>query len=195
MSLVANSDTVTAVSLVPDRPSASYVGGDVVTGHCIVTVNGTVSFDCIEIKLIGKAKVQLPVNSSSNSVDKDNGFNKYVKELNVLETIYKPSTGRWNSASKISMFNESINISTFSFSFFQFNKSVYTQSATLTTGKHDIGFSFIIPPNVPSSLDSTLGFIRYKVKAKAGSEKAELVISVITPPNIPSSELMVIKFK
>lgn len=61
----------------------------------------------------------------------------------------------------------------------------------MTTGKHDIGFSFVIPPNIPSSVDSPLGFIRYKIKAKAGSEKAELLLNIIASPIIPITELSV----
>lgn len=85
---------VTSVTLVPDRPSATYTSGEVVTGHCIVTVTGEMDFDCIEIKLVGKSRVEIPTNDSSrNNNDKNNGFDKYIKELSLLELVYKPSTG------------------------------------------------------------------------------------------------------
>lgn len=61
----------------------------------------------------------------------------------------------------------------------------------LSTGKHDIGYSFIVPSNVPSSLDVHFGIIRYKVKAKAGSEKNEFVLNIISPPSIQPNELLV----
>ncbi|XP_027197857.2 arrestin domain-containing protein 2-like [Dermatophagoides pteronyssinus] len=150
---------VTSVTLVPDRPSATYTSGEVVTGHCIVTVTGEMDFDCIEIKLVGKSRVEIPTNDSSrNNNDKNNGFDKYIKELSLLELVYKPS-------------------------------KVY--HSKLSTGKHDIGYSFIVPPNVPSSYDAQFGFIRYKIKAKAGSEKTEFVLSIISPPSISPNELLI----
>ncbi|KAH7637005.1 hypothetical protein DERF_009263 [Dermatophagoides farinae] len=150
---------VTAVTLIPDRPSATYTSGEVVTGHCIVTVTGEVDFDCIEIKLVGKARVEIPTNDNSrNNNDKNNGFDKYIKEISLLELVYKPST-------------------------------VY--HTKLSTGKHDIGYSFIVPSNVPSSLDVHFGIIRYKIKAKAGSEKNEFVLNIISPPSIQPNELLI----
>lgn len=77
--------------------------------------------------------------------------------------------------------------------FFSPAKLVY--HSKLSTGKHDIGYSFIVPPNVPSSYDAQFGFIRYKIKAKAGSEKNEFVLSIISPPSISPNELLVSLFK
>ncbi|KAF7494348.1 Arrestin domain-containing protein 4 [Sarcoptes scabiei] len=154
-------DYVTAVFLVPDRPSASYAGGELVTGHCIITVEGNVSFDFVEVKFVGKARVSLPIKDGNNNGGGSGGgkeSNCFTKDHNIIEMVYKPST-------------------------------IY--HAPMTTGKHDIGFSFVIPPNIPSSVDSPLGFIRYKIKAKAGSEKAELLLNIIASPIIPITELSV----
>lgn len=63
----------------------------------------------------------------------------------------------------------------------------------MNTGRHDVGFSFMIPPNVPSSLDGQYGFIRYKLKAKAGGQKSKMLVNIISGPNVSPSELYVSK--
>lgn len=70
-------------------------------------------------------------------------------------------------------------------------------NSALTTGRHDIGFSFLIPPNVPSSLEHQLGSIKYKLKVKvSGSDvkNADLHLNVLSSPAVSPAELYVSAF-
>lgn len=106
--------TIQSVALVPDRPSLTYNSGELVSGHCIISVNGTLDISQIEIKLSGKAKVAIPVtttakdarhnqhlhqqhapNSSSTTIHNSNGqvTNIITKEASILKLVYNPATG------------------------------------------------------------------------------------------------------
>ena len=64
----------------------------------------------------------------------------------------------------------------------------------LTTGRHDIGFSFLIPPNVPSSFEMQYGSIKYKLKVKVSGqeiENADLNLNILSSPIVSINELLV----
>lgn len=67
-------------------------------------------------------------------------------------------------------------------------------NSALTTGRHDIGFSFLIPPNVPSSMEHQLGSIKYKLKVKvSGSDvkNSDLNLNILSSPAVSPNELYV----
>ena len=68
---------IQSLALVPDRPSLTYNSGELVTGHCIISVNGTLDISQIEIKLSGKAKVELPVTNSQSSSTNHHNQNQH----------------------------------------------------------------------------------------------------------------------
>ena len=82
-------------------------------------------------------------------------------------------------------------ISTFTF---PLSLSFAVYNSALTTGRHDIGFSFLIPPNVPSSMEHQLGSIKYKLKVKvSGNEvkNADLNLNILSSPSVSPNELFV----
>lgn len=102
--------TIQSVALVPDRPSLTYNSGELVSGHCIISVNGSLDISQIEIKLSGKAKVAIPVTTTAKDarhqhqqhhqqhVPNTTHTNSQVtniihKEVSILKLIYNPATG------------------------------------------------------------------------------------------------------
>lgn len=74
--------------------------------------------------------------------------------------------------------------------------SVYTNA--LNAGRHDIGFSFVVPENVPSSLNHLNGQIEYFIKAKvkdlASAHKQKASVTIVASPSVTHNELVVCSY-
>ena len=114
--------TIQSVALVPDRPSLTYNSGELVSGHCIISVNGSLDISQIEIQLSGKAKVAIPVTVSAKEHARQQQHHHHAgqviapgttatthtttttingqvttlvqKEASILKLIYNPATGK-----------------------------------------------------------------------------------------------------
>lgn len=98
---------IQSVALVPDRPNLTYNSGELVTGHCIISVNGSLDISQVELKLSGKAKVAIPVtrNQSQSNIHnhshqqqqqqqhQQNVTTIVRKECSILKLVYNPATG------------------------------------------------------------------------------------------------------
>lgn len=82
---------VSSLSVVVDRPSKTFVGGEVITGNCYITIDGSLSFSQIEIKFTGKATAEF----EEDDRDKPGEHIRYTKIVKLVEMIYNPGSGMW----------------------------------------------------------------------------------------------------
>lgn len=93
------SSAVTSVSLVPDRPGLTFNAGELISGHCILTIDGSLDLSKVAIKFTGKAQVVIEESRNSSAVNNNlhNHGSKTVRheqKITILENVYNPATGK-----------------------------------------------------------------------------------------------------
>ena len=197
--------------IILDRHQPVYTPGEVVTGQCIVFLEGQMNLSQLTIKLKGKAECKWT--DAKTFIWSDGSGQSHTRtEPRGRHSTHKCVDLNYSPGAGILYINSS---DLDSISYWILSKVYPT---VLNPGQHNIGFNFQLPSrlifqykfiifieffvtlvsNLPSSFEGAHGHIRYRVKAHihkseffSFDEKIEQSITIESPPLVSIEELSV----
>jgi len=127
---------LTDFGIIFERPTKTYFSGEVINGQLVINLSSPKNFRKIKIELFGSGRVYWT--ESRSVTERDSNGNSTTRT--VTDTYSNHET-------------------------YVKQDTVLHNGPSLPPGIHYFPFSFLLPPNMPTSFESNIGQVRYFVKA------------------------------